>query len=93
MYRLVAGELPPGVERRRALCHLRQIAMYVSHVVLRFSFTEIGVAYGRDRTTVGHACKVIEDRRDDRAYDDFVSSIERCAVALFEPLGGRPNAG
>ena len=84
MYGLVSGDLPvAGACGRRSLCHLRQVAMYVCHVALRMTMTEIGLAYGRDRTTVGHACRTIEDRRDDRAYDDFVSAVERAAGAIF----------
>jgi hypothetical protein len=70
-------------DRRRLSCHVRQIAMYVCHVALRLSFSEIGAAFGRDRTTVGHACHVVEDRRDDAAFDEFVSAIERMATAVF----------
>ena len=61
--------------------------MYVSHVVLRLSLSEIGVAFGRDRTTVGHACNVVEDRRDDAAFDAFVSAIERVVLSVFGPAG------
>ncbi|WP_246091611.1 helix-turn-helix domain-containing protein [Aliirhizobium smilacinae] len=71
-------------ERRRPSCHVRQISMYVCHVALRMSFSDIGAAFGRDRTTVGHACHVVEDRRDDVAFDEFVSAIERIATAVFQ---------
>ena len=72
---------------RRATCHGRQVAMYVCHVVLRLSMSEIGAAFGRDRTTVGHACNVVEDRRDDAAFDAFVSAIERLVISVFGPAG------
>ncbi|WP_424550440.1 helix-turn-helix domain-containing protein [Shinella sp.] len=72
---------------RRSTCHVRQIAMYVCHVVLRLSQSEIGAAFGRDRTTVGHACNVVEDRRDDAAFDAFVSAIERVVISVFGPAG------
>ena len=85
MYTLSCGEMP-AVDRRRVLCHLQQIAMYVCHVGLRLPLSDIAVAYGRDRSTVAHACKVIEDRRDNRAYDEFISAVERVVAALFGPL-------
>jgi hypothetical protein len=72
---------------RRAAVHRRQIAMYVAHVVLRLSLTDIGIVYGRDRTTVGHACNVVEDRRDDAAYDRFVAGIERIVGSALELRG------
>ena len=61
--------------KRTALA--RQLAMYLAHVVLGRSLTEIGEAFGRDRTTVSHACARIEDMRDDRAFDEEVSAFER----------------
>lgn len=70
-------------DRRRQVCHVRQIAMYVCHVALRISMSDIGDAFGRDRTTVGHACHVVEDRRDDPAFDDFVAAVERIVTAVF----------
>ena len=70
-------------DRRRPSCHVRQIAMYVCHVALQMTLSEIGTAFGRDRTTVGHSCHVVEDRRDDAAFDEFVSAIERMATAVF----------
>lgn len=88
MAAVVLGEDPTdftrsATARRRSAVHQRQIAMYVTHVVLSMSLTDIGIAYGRDRTTVGHACHVVEDRRDDPAYDRFVTAIERLVLAVF----------
>ena len=74
-------------DSRRSTCHVRQIAMYVCHVVLRLSLSDIGAAFGRDRTTVGHACNVVEDRRDDASFDAFVSAIERVVLSVFGPAG------
>ncbi|MFN7104018.1 MAG: helix-turn-helix domain-containing protein [Pseudorhizobium sp.] len=70
-------------DRRRLACHVRQISMYVCHVALRMPQHDIAVAFGRDRTTVGHACHVVEDRRDDRVFDEFVSAVERIVVGVF----------
>ena len=72
---------------RRSTCHVRQVAMYICHVVLRLSLSDIGAAFGRDRTTVGHACNVMEDRRDDASFDAFVSTIERVVGSVFGPAG------
>lgn len=62
---------------RRTTARARQLAMYLSHVVLGRSLTEIGYAFGRDRTTVAHACAVIEDMRDDPDFDAEVTALER----------------
>jgi hypothetical protein len=75
-------------DRRRTLCHVRQIAMYVCHVALQIPLLDIGIAFGRDRTTVSHACHVVEDRRDDAAYDEFVAAVERTVNSIFRSNGG-----
>ena len=70
-------------ERRRIACHIRQIAMYVCHVALQMRMSTIGEGFGRDRSTVAHACAVVEDRRDDRDFDEFVGAMERVALLAF----------
>lgn len=73
---------------RRQQCHVRQIAMYVCHVALRIPQSDVAYAFGRDRTTVRHACAMVEDRRDNAAYDEFVAAVERLAVSVFQPAEG-----
>ncbi|WP_028738375.1 helix-turn-helix domain-containing protein [Ciceribacter selenitireducens] len=73
--------------RRRASCHVRQISMYVCHVALSMPYGEIAEAFGVDRTTVSHACHVVEDRRDDAGFDTFVSTVERLAEAVCMVAG------
>lgn len=62
---------------RQSVARARQLAMYLSHVVLGRSLNEIGEAFGRDRTTVSYACALIEDLRDDPHFDDEVCELER----------------
>lgn len=81
------ADLPEGAARRRPRCHVRQIAIYLSHVVLSVPYRTVATAFGRDRTTIVHACAVVEDRRDDTGYDRFVERCERCIEAVFAPLG------
>src|SRR4051812_16990138 len=68
---VVSGYVQHGRDRRRRLAHVRQIAMYVCHVCLQMQFNDIGRAFGRDEATVRYACHMVEDRRDDGAYDGF----------------------
>ena len=67
---------------------VRQVAMYVAHVVLRLSMNDIGRAFGRDRTTVLYACHLVEDLRDDTDFDRIITMTERVALAAF---GNRPG--
>jgi hypothetical protein len=76
--------------RRRSAGHVRQVAMYVCHVAYSMPMGEVAAAFGRDRTTVGHACRMVEDRRDDAAYDGFVTIVERMASAVYLLAGRRP---
>lgn len=92
MLMLVGDRVQLRRDRRRTSCHVRQIAMYVSHVVLQISLTDIGQVFGRDRTTVSHACAVVEDRRDDAAFDDFVSAVERVILSVLCAAGGCEDA-
>lgn len=79
----------PGKELRRPgktsldVSRVRQIAMYVAHVVLGLSMGEVGRGFGRDRTTVMHACHLVEDMRDDPEFDRYVATTERVAIAVF----------
>jgi chromosomal replication initiation ATPase DnaA len=73
-----------------AVARVRQIAMYVSHVVLGLTMNEVGRGFGRDRTTVLHACHLVEDMREDLEFDRIVAMTERVAgAALRNSRGGR----
>lgn len=69
---------------RAGTARARQLAMYLSHVVLGRTLKEVGEAFGRDRTTVSHACALIEDMRDDPAFD---AELERLEQLLLTETG------
>ena len=50
--------------------------MYLAHVAYGFTLTEVGRLFSRDRTTAAHACRLIEDKRDDPAFDVSLDSLE-----------------
>jgi chromosomal replication initiation ATPase DnaA len=54
----------------------RQVAMYLAHVECGLSYTEVGRLFARDRTTVAHACGLVEDRRDDASFDRALELLE-----------------
>jgi chromosomal replication initiation ATPase DnaA len=64
----------------------RQVSMYLAHVACSLSLTEVGVLFGRERSTVAHACCLIEDRRDDPELDLKLDHLERAIVALMKAL-------
>jgi len=60
----------------------RQTAMYLAHTIGQLSLTDVGEMFSRDRTTVAHACAVVEDRRDDPHFDRAPILLERAVVRL-----------
>lgn len=71
-----------------ATARVRQIAMYVAHVVLGLSMNDVGRGFGRDRTTVLYACHLIEDMREDEDFNRVVATIERVACAALRHRKG-----
>ncbi len=79
------------ITRGRARVALaRQVAMYLAHVACGLSLTDTGRLFGRDRTTVAHACGVIEDRRDNPHFDRALDLLEWAVPSLAaRPMTGR----
>lgn len=80
-------ELRQTGRSRTEIARVRQIAMYVTHVTLRLTMTDVGRGFRRDRTTVMHACHLIEDMRDDEEFDHIVQRFEKIARAAFADNG------
>ena len=59
----------------------RQLAMYLMHVEFGRLYADVGRFFHRDRTTVSHACALVEDLRDDR---DFDAMLDRLRLALLD---------
>lgn len=79
---LEAAALLRALHGSRRIVLARQIAMYLAHVAFGLSFDVIGQAFGRDRTTVAHACRAVEDGRDDIWFDCRIATLELvCAAA------------
>ena len=82
-------DLCAATRRSPRTAFARQVAMYLAHVVCGLSLTEVGTLFGRDRTTVAHACEVVEDRRDDPELDGRLEHLERAVVSLADALSWR----
>ncbi|MFN3623836.1 MAG: helix-turn-helix domain-containing protein [Hyphomicrobium sp.] len=81
----IAGrDLRRSTRGRARVALARQVAMYIAHVGCGLSLTETGRLFERDRTTVAHACGVIEDRRDDPLFDRVLDLIEWSVPVLAE---------
>jgi len=61
---------------RAAAAFARQTAMYLAHVHFGLTLSQVGRNFGRDRTTVAHACARIEDCRDDPKVESVLACLE-----------------
>lgn len=66
----------------------RQVAIYLSHIGFGLTMTEVGALFGRDRTTVAYACRVIERKRDEPQIDATVGMLERALGVATGVVGG-----
>lgn len=66
----------------RQVAQARQVAMYLSHVAFGIPLAVIATCFGRDRSTVAHACHRTEDRRDDPAFDASLLKMEFAAAIM-----------
>ncbi|MGI6220881.1 MAG: chromosomal replication initiator protein DnaA [Coriobacteriales bacterium] len=73
-YNVTHGELL-GSQRPRHISNARQVGMYLSRVLTQASYPEIGKAFKKDHSSVVHAYKNIESKR--QADRDFFNEIER----------------
>lgn len=60
--------------------------MYLAHVALGMSLARVAQAFERDRSTVAHACHIIEDRREEAEFNAWVECLEDGLKSL-QPLG------
>lgn len=78
---------------RKGVAFARQVAMYLAHVGYQLSYQEVADAFGRERTTVAHACAVVEDAREEgSAFDRLLDRLEQRLRGLAELSTGHPTA-
>ena len=83
-------DLDSRTRKQADIAFARQIAMYIAHVRLGLNLGEVGRVFQRDRTTVGHACRLIEDRRDDEEVDFLINCLERAVEEWLQIAHHRP---
>ncbi len=88
-------DVPPReIEARRrtsaVASRARHTAIYLIHVVLGWPMWRAAAAFGRDRTTASHAVQLIEDLREDAAFDARLSAMEACVRQASEAPEARP---
>lgn len=83
------AELVAASRRPPHVAFARQAAMYLAHVSFGIGYSEVGRAFGRDRTTAAHACRLVEERRDDPGIDALLASLESACGRLRRVLDSR----
>lgn len=83
------GEMLEGPRGSAGAASARQVAMYLCHVAFELSLARVAEAFERDRSTVAHACHIIEDKRDNEGFDAWVASLE--AMLREAPAPGQPD--
>lgn len=73
---------PTRGQARTALA--RQVAMYLAHVGCELTLTAVGRIFGRDRSTVAHACRRVEDARERPKFDRAVTMMEQTVRAIVQ---------
>jgi chromosomal replication initiation ATPase DnaA len=81
-------DMDAPTRRSRKAAFARQAAMYLAHTTFELSLSRVGIAFGRDRSTAGHACHCIEDKRDDFAFDQQMEALEDCLRLVPVPEHG-----
>jgi chromosomal replication initiation ATPase DnaA len=82
------ADLRARSRRRAEVAFARQSAMYLAHVVLGLTYDAVGLSFRRDPTTAAHACRTVEDRRDDPAIDRLLQMLEEvCGELTRSPRG------
>ncbi|SCW79280.1 helix-turn-helix domain-containing protein [Ancylobacter rudongensis] len=76
---------PRRLDRRCASA--RALAMYLAHVGLGLPMSRVAAGFGRHRSTVAHACRRIEERRESAGWDRWVAALEDDARRLSPPVG------
>lgn len=83
---VAASQILSDTRNNAKAARARQMAMYLAYVTYQWPLARIGEAFGRDRTTAGYACRLIEDLRDDRAFDDRLTQLESCLQIAPDPF-------
>lgn len=79
-FRVTAAAMRAPSRGPAEVAFARQVAMYLACTRLGVSYTDAGAAFGRDRTTAAHACRLVEERRDDPRIDSVLDYLERAVL-------------
>lgn len=85
------SDISSATRGKKQVALARQVAMYLAHITCGLTLTETGQLFMRDRTTVAHACSLVEDRRDDASFDLALEFLDRAIGNLLRPWCRQPE--
>jgi hypothetical protein len=83
----VSAEALLGPGQSRPLCHYRQAVMFAARLLTNASYPTLGRAFGRDSSTVIHAC-----RQAEALYPEMVEVVLEVFEASSRAAGGGVRA-
>jgi chromosomal replication initiation ATPase DnaA len=85
VFMVASADLWSATRGRPQVAFARQVAMYLAHIACGLTLTEVGHVFARDRTTVAHACELVEGLRDDARFDRALDLLEDVLHVLSPP--------
>lgn len=82
----VSVEQVQGDTRMQPEMAARSIAYYITRTAFGMSLARVAAAFGRDRSTVAHACARLEERREDARFDRWMEALEAACVSAPAPV-------
>jgi chromosomal replication initiation ATPase DnaA len=85
VYAVTAGEMRAPTRGRPRAARARQIAVHLARSVFQMSHKQLAAEFGRDRSTICHACNLIDRLRE--ADDEFDSTLRWLEAHLRRAVG------
>jgi hypothetical protein len=83
-YEVTLADIAARTRRSRRATRARHVAMYLAHVAFGVNLAAVGIVFGRIRRSAARACGLIEDARDDPAFDAARAGLEVSARILLD---------
>jgi chromosomal replication initiation ATPase DnaA len=83
VYNIPVADMRRPTRGRPIVARARQIAIHLANAVFAMTHRQLAVEFGRDRSTVQHACSQIERMREESA--EFDATLRWMAMARNSP--------
>lgn len=92
-FRVAESDMAASNRAKAEIAFARQVAMYLAHTCYRLTYEEVAASFGRERSTVAHACALVEDRRDEGSpLCERLTKLEERMEGLAQLVTGRKRS-